>query len=351
MPRLPRRRLAWLALPLACACGEASPEALPSVPPVAAAALHVAPGAWQWIPLEGAQCGNGTPTGMAVSPGPDPSRLLIFFAGGGACDDLESCVSHPRSTHLARGYSEHTFETSASEQPALDRFWLITSRARQNNPFQAYNYAYIPYCTGDLHLGDRVVTYPGADAPTHHVGAPKIRASLAALRRLFPAPRDVWLYGYSAGGFAAIYYAGVIADAFSGARLGIIDDSGLAFAGVPVSAQWNVQLPAACPACATDFSQLLLRDAARAPERRYAYLSYTYDAALPKFFRQSAPQLHRAILDFSRRARQTSNVKTFIVMGYNHIVLQNARQRSGGEPLAAWLRRAVVADPGWDSRP
>ncbi|HET6346949.1 MAG TPA: pectin acetylesterase-family hydrolase, partial [Myxococcota bacterium] len=237
------------------------------------------------------------------------------------------------------------------EEPALNRFWLITSRSRRDNPFQAFTYAYIPYCTGDLHLGDRVVTYPGADTPTHHVGAAKTRASLAALRALFPAPHDVWLYGYSAGGFAATYYADAVANAFPGAGLGVIDDSGLAFEGVEVSPQWNVARPPSCPACATDFSQLLLRDAVRAPERRYAYLSYTYDAALPKFFHQSAAELHRAILAFAGRARETPNVKSFIVPGYNHIVLQNARQRSGGEALAAWLQRAVVGDPSWRSRP
>jgi hypothetical protein len=248
---------------------------------------------------------------------------------------------HPRTAHLAQGYSEKTFETRVSEKRALERFWFITSRTRADNPFRDASLAYMPYCTGDVHLGDRVVTYLGATTPTYHVGARKTRLSIEALTRLVPRPEEVWIYGFSAGGFAAIAHADAIAAAFPGARLGVIDDSGLSFAGVSFSPQWNPPVVAGCPACATDFSQRLLYDARRAPERRYAYLSYTYDAALPGFFHQSATVLHHAILAFATRAEATPNIATFVVFGYNHVVMQNTRQKSHGLSLAAWLQQAV----------
>ncbi|HYG66030.1 MAG TPA: hypothetical protein VD838_00175, partial [Anaeromyxobacteraceae bacterium] len=47
-------------------------------------------GEWTFVAVEGAACADGTPTGVAVNPGPRDD-VLVFLDGGGACLDYLTC--------------------------------------------------------------------------------------------------------------------------------------------------------------------------------------------------------------------------------------------------------------------
>jgi hypothetical protein len=78
----------------------------------------------------------------------DPTRVVFFLDGGGACYDAATCAF----TGLSR-VGEATYDWSIfGEDPASeDKIFNFT---RADNPFRDYSFIYVPSCTGDMHLGD-----------------------------------------------------------------------------------------------------------------------------------------------------------------------------------------------------
>ena len=60
---------------------------------------------WTWVPVEGAYCGDGSPTGFAFNPTDQSPNVLIFFMGGGACWDYKGCYESERATYIDGGFS------------------------------------------------------------------------------------------------------------------------------------------------------------------------------------------------------------------------------------------------------
>src|SRR5689334_20606686 len=53
---------------------------------------------WTFVPIEGAVCDDGTPTGIGVYLTDNPN-LLVFLMGGGACWNYSTCGVLNTSTH------------------------------------------------------------------------------------------------------------------------------------------------------------------------------------------------------------------------------------------------------------
>ena len=150
-PRLPSL-LPCLVLALAAACGDGGEP--PSGPSCGEETIDAPPGQWTWLPVEGARCGRGSPTGMAINPGGD--RLLIYMSFGGACSTAEECAPDcdPQSQRCALhldGFDGTTFKDTLG----LFRAGSIFDREDRGNPYRDHSFAFIPYCTGDFHSGDR----------------------------------------------------------------------------------------------------------------------------------------------------------------------------------------------------
>jgi hypothetical protein len=313
------------------------------------APIQAADRTWTWVPVQGAVCANGADTGFAVSLAPDSDRLLVFFEGGGACGDAQTCYDVQSAVHVIDGYTQSTFDTDLQEKAAVQAYWPLTDRQHDENPFKDASLAYVPYCTGDLHDGDNVVTYPGAPMATHHVGYRNTRLYLQALAATLPGAQRVVLGGFSAGGFAAALHRDTAAAAFPRARIDVIDDSGVAFADAPAHDSWKAHLPAGCGACATDFSRIFDSYATAHPTARFALLSYASDTVLPLYFAVTRQQFATDLAAFERRVAPLPNVKYFVVPGSNHVVMQNDAQASGGTALADWLLQMTGDDPAWTS--
>ncbi len=147
----------------------------------------------------------------------DSDKLMIYFQGGGACWDNETC---------APGYSpgdpDDDFEDfdifSAEVRPSgvqsLENTLLNPDIA--GNPTVDHSVVYVTYCTGDVHTGDVThdYSYEGQDYTIHHRGAPNTQAALDWAFAQYPDPEQVFVVGCSAGSYASIYHVPTIIERY-----------------------------------------------------------------------------------------------------------------------------------------
>jgi pectinacetylesterase len=190
---------------------------------------------WTWVPIAGAKCRDGSPTGIGVNLNPASDKLMIFLEGGDACFNVESCDDGTLSS-----WSETDFNdlVTTTFQPTGFNFSAnvgIMDRTNAENPVQDWSYVYIPYCTGDLHAGNNVATVAGVTEPDggaiqqHFLGYPNMGFYLGRIVPTFPKVSEVLLAGMSAGGFGAALNYGQVAKAFGTIPVMMLDDSGPPF--------------------------------------------------------------------------------------------------------------------------
>ncbi|MBK8692932.1 MAG: hypothetical protein IPN17_11720 [Deltaproteobacteria bacterium] len=309
---------------------------------------------WTWVPFPDSACGNGEPTGIGVSLHPGSRRVVIFLQGGGACWDGFTCYGVQSAVNLTSGYGPRQF---ASETRGLSGFTLF-NRGNARNPWRDANLVYVPYCTGDVHGGDRIIEHRWGSRleRTFHVGARNMDAFLARLSRTFTDAERVTLSGLSAGGFGAGIHWERVANAFPGVRVDLLDDS-----GPPMSppadrwaqwrTTWNVQLPAGCPECRDRLDALLPYYARRFPApARFALLSYTQDTTISAFFGVTPEQFQTQLAEATRRLlAPIPNARHFYVDDQGHVLIgSNGTARGAdGTVLIDWLGRMNNDDPAW----
>jgi hypothetical protein len=309
---------------------------------------------WTWVPFPDSACGNGEPTGIGVSLHPGARRVVIFLQGGGACWDGFTCYGVNTAVNLSSGYGPAAF---ASETRGLASFTLF-NRGNARNPWRDANFVYVPYCTGDVHGGDRIIEHRWGSrvVRTFHVGARNMDAFLRRLRPTFPDAERVTLSGLSAGGFGAGIHWERVAEAFPGVRVDLLDDSGPPMA--PPGERWaqwrntwNVQLPAGCPECRDRLEALLPYYARRfPPPARLALLSYTQDTTISAFFGVTPEQFEAQLNDVTRRLIDPiPNARRFYVADQGHVLIGNNGTIRGGDGtvLIDWLGRMNSDDPAW----
>ena len=82
---------------------------------------------------------------------------------------------------------------------------------------------YVPYCTGDLHLGTVTTPY-SATLTVQHKGFVNGTAALDALASTFPEATEIVVTGESAGAAPAPLYAGLAADRLPDASVTVLAD-------------------------------------------------------------------------------------------------------------------------------
>jgi acetyl esterase/lipase len=138
---------------------------------------------------------------------------LIYFQGGGACWSDATC--NPKLGLYRPNLKE--------VDPANERG--IFDFANAENPFRDYFVVFVPYCTGDVHLGNRTAKYLPEKPELHHSG---FNNAMSALRWAFAnvaSPQSIFVAGSSAGAMASPFYAGRIADHYKRGRVVQLGDS------------------------------------------------------------------------------------------------------------------------------
>ena len=165
----------------------------------------------------------------------NPTKVVLFLEGGGACFDGTSCA-------FTSGQSTtYDWNISPDDDPAL--MTGIFDFANPENPFADYSFVYVPYCTGDIHLGNKVSEY-SPDLTVQHVGFINGLTAAAYLADAFPDATEVVVVGESAGAIAAPMYGGIVSDLLPDAKVTVFSDGSGAYpndpnGGAAFDALWN----------------------------------------------------------------------------------------------------------------
>jgi hypothetical protein len=197
------------------------------------------PPGYSWYSVPGTSCRDGSEAGLFIRF-TDSNRLLIFFEGGGACTTSGFCNFNPKNVNqVLSGTGETVLGTALGavagrQQPGVyqnGELAGVFAADRAENPFQDWNVAYIPYCTGDVHFGTNVAAnVPGLAEPQKFVGHLNAEIFVGRLVPTFEAGLErVVVTGASAGSFGAALNFSMISDAFAGVQTDAILDSGAPF--------------------------------------------------------------------------------------------------------------------------
>jgi Pectinacetylesterase len=192
------------------------------------AILNLQSKTWQFVPIEGAMCRDGSATGIGVNVNPDSKNLMIYLEGGGACFNALTCAGNPSS------FSEADFNACTGSAGGTCAAASITgggagilNRSDTANPMADWNFVYVPFCTGDVHAGNKLnATVTGVAGKQQFVGYANMTRYLARLVPTFPGLSKVLLTGVSAGGFGAAANYLQTAKAFGSVPVYDLDDSG-----------------------------------------------------------------------------------------------------------------------------
>ncbi len=155
-------------------------------------------------------CSDGSPYRFYVRPG-DADKLMVYLQGGGACWFRQNCDPAMKPSYTINLDGRHPEQADG-----------VFNFTRTDNPLRNHTVVYAPYCSGDVHLGERDTSYPpvsGATEPltVRHRGFANMQAVLdwtfANIRR----PESIVVAGSSAGSIPSPYYATLVAQHYSDA--------------------------------------------------------------------------------------------------------------------------------------
>lgn len=210
---------------LACTPAEEAPEPIDLEAPLA----DLGEG-WNTITPGGSTtCSDGSPFRFFVRKA-DPTQLVFYLQGGGGCWTAETCDPQGDPTYTMTAIEELPSPSNAEseEEPAYG----IAAFNHAENPFADHSFVFVPYCTGDVHIGDRDAVYevpatdeePARQVTIHHRGYTNGRAALDWTYEHFLGPASVFVTGSSAGSIPSPVYARHFAEHYPDARITALGD-------------------------------------------------------------------------------------------------------------------------------
>ncbi len=248
------------------------------------------PGSWMWVEIPGSKCRHDSDTGIGVRYGTSDD-LVIFFEGGGACFNVATCL-------LNEGFSSFGPLQFDAWKLGIGQGGIFDLDA-DDNPVADWNFIYVPYCTGDVHAGDKDnAGVPGVIGAQQFVGYRNVANALEQIVPTFATASHVVVTGQSAGGFGAAFNYDRIAEAWPKAKVTLLDDSGPPFADMYLApclqATWrnlwnlNDTIPADCDACfggdGGGISNLAPYLAEKFPDQHFGLISSLRDTVIRTFF-------------------------------------------------------------------
>lgn len=323
------RAAAVLAIVAVVSCGRAGTAGQQSTGPI------VSPGSLRpgWNRVAGGPrttCALGTPYAFFVEVG-DPRKLMVYLQGGGACWDAASC--DPRGK--ARMYKPAVGER---EQPYRTGLLDLTN---PENPVRDYTKVFVPYCTGDAHLGARTVAFdvPATAADSahlfviHHSGVANAMAALGWVYAHVPTPQTILVTGESAGSIPTPVYAAVVSKHYPRARVVQLGDgSGSYVNAAGLTTSWRGlgalraldALPALDSATLT-YPALYGLAARSSPRITFAQINSADDSTQTFFLRavdRSSPAVPALLAqNFAAIKRALPSFRSYTVPGVMHTII------------------------------
>jgi hypothetical protein len=212
----------------------------------------------------------------------DPTKVVLFFQGGGACFSAETCG--PDSTSFTRNLT-------IGEAPD---FGGIFDDTNPENPLADHSIVYVPYCTGDVHVGDRTTEYSDTVTVDHN-GFPNAMKGLETVLADYPDVEQLVVAGASAGSIPTPLFAGLAADSLPDTEIITLGDSSAGYPDVPalnagIGGLWGVlenvpDWPVNEGLAPEDWSMpgLYVQAGTEHPEITFARFDYAYDGVQAGF--------------------------------------------------------------------
>lgn len=314
---------------------------------------------WTWVDFPTSACDDGTPTGIGVNPSATSTNVLVYFEGGGACWDYNTCVTLNTSAHGPFGMTQFQAVVAGVGGTVVDR-------ATAQSPFKDWNLVFVPYCTGDLHAGSADPTYTNGTASKtiHHRGHTNALAFLSRLAATFRTPAKIAVAGSSAGGGGAVFNYPAFRAYWPTTSMYLVDDSLPLFVGDsippavrdPWFASWNLGAitdPLCGAPCRSDLSLAMKALATRYASDRMALLTSQQDQTIRSYYQLGAAAFQMALATLTTSVLDPlGHFKHFYVNGATHTMLGSpASYTSGTAPLWTWLTQMVTDDVAWASTP
>jgi hypothetical protein len=300
---------------------------------------------WVRVELPGTVCSDGSQYRFWYYDSPTSTNMAISFEGGGACWDYASCsgqtgilgAAHPNgipTDYITSFEPQYVSPIINGADPG------IPLRAKNPIVTNGWDMVYMPYCTGDVHVGNRVVTYTdptGANPPIvfRHNGYNNTIAALNFLHTRFPSINKLLVTGFSAGGVASgsvFYFA---RRTLVPTKAYLLDDSGPMFPAPnssyaswqlhqTIKTAWNLpsvfsQLPATFNQ--NDLGTINSMVATEFPSDLMAYTAYNSDYNFSRFsYERFFPGITKAQVLAKWRTDQTNlinKIKTYSNWSYH----------------------------------
>ena len=295
------------------------------------------------------RCSDGTPFHYWVRDG-DPEKVLFYLEGGGACFSAETCASETATYNV---------NLEGDEGPGDGGIFDL---GNDENPLADHSMVYVPYCTGDLHLGDKVTQYSD-EVTVQHNGYTNTSSALAAAAALFPDAKDVVVAGSSAGSAGAPGFGGGAHDVWPDAEIAVVADASAAYPGTPeitlaIGSLWGVAggIPlwpetADLPVEAWSLHGLFVNSTAHVPGIRFASFNDAYDevqATFASMIGLDSANLVDLIDETNESIRsQGVDLVSWVSPGTEHTILGRAdlyEEEIGGERFVDWLTAFLAGE-------
>jgi hypothetical protein len=343
---------------LAACSGEQGTAPAPDLGPIAD--LSGLETGWNTIEPGGdTSCSDGSTFRFFARPG-NPENLVVYFQGGGGCWDGGTCDPDLQPTY--------TVDLEGFDPASYDGIFAFDN---PENPLADHSFVFVPYCTGDAHLGNRVATYeaPATDDHTshpfeiRHLGAVNSNAALDWTFERFFRPTSVFVSGSSAGSIPSPYYAMRLAEHFEHARISQLGDAAAGYRGIArtrAQIEWGTLdtvfdgLPeyASMPPEDFSFESMYITAAKRHPDVSFAAYDAARDAVQVQFLNVAGIE-HESLLELIEANQaeiraEVDNYRSFIAGGELHMILQRPELYSyhvDGIRFRDWLASLTAGDP------
>ncbi|MEE2777325.1 MAG: pectin acetylesterase-family hydrolase [Acidobacteriota bacterium] len=368
------RRTSWIvgvvAISLSAACTAPEEEAAVAnavEEPSVFASLE--PGWNTFEPGGETTCSDGSPFHFFARPG-DPEKVIFYLQGGGGCWNGATCDRDGQPTYSMTAV-ERLIEAKPGEERPEGAQGGIFDYTRADNPLRDYSAVFVPYCTGDVHLGNRLAAYEapaGEDHEAHeftteHKGAVNVRAALDWTFSAFASPETVFVTGSSAGSIPSPYYAHVIKAHYPSSRVVQLGDASGGYrrqtgSARPHEAWGTLDVVADVPGLAAlaseefNYERLYIEAGKANPDIAFAQFDNAEDGVQLRFLGISGAGADslEPLLDANRAdiAAAVPNFRAYTAGGDAHTILQRDTfysLRVGKVLFRDWLAALVAGEP------
>jgi hypothetical protein len=307
-------------------------------------------GQWNWTDFPDAHCRDGSSTGLGLNPSTASPNVMVFLDQGGACFNADTCAFN----NSAFGGADFVPQVQG-----------IFNRDDPDNPVRTWSFVFIPYCSGDVHAGNRSDGAVDGGSPQQFLGYRNLDAFLSRIVPTFAGAQQVLFAGSSAGGFGVLLNADHVARWFAPVPVTVLSDSGPPMpsnvVGPCLEQTWHdlwgfdqgpmLDCGADCPSSSDYMIDFPLHFGWRYPSYRSGLISSFQDATISLFFgfgQNGCAGATLAAADFqaglmSVRGQlqvQGTPFGTYYIPGIQHIWLMSDSGFAttvNGVPLKQWV--------------